>query len=81
LTIDPGSELFYCSRGPTPVARLDSLRSLAAAAGALSHTVNCVAPTALPVQKNGPLVTAAREEIIPAVTYSPTQLPMQYHRR
>jgi hypothetical protein len=32
-------------------------------------------------RKGRHLSIAAFVEIIPAVTYSPTQLPMQYHRR
>jgi hypothetical protein len=33
------------------------------------------------VQKKSPLLSKRATEIIPAVTYSPTQLPTQYHRR
>jgi hypothetical protein len=31
--------------------------------------------------KKGRIIADAASRIIPAVTYSPTQLPMQYHRR
>jgi hypothetical protein len=75
LLITAGSDLSHRSWGPTPT-RLTRAFALARAAGALSGSRSPVA------KKKGPTsFDIGPSRLLPAATYSPTQFPVQYHRR